>query len=127
MTFGEFQFASPWWLLGLLGVPVVGWLVGGVRSAAAIRFSSLEGIRALGRPAKAGRGGFGALGWLLALSLFFIALARPQLGNTSEVKESSGVDILIALDMSRSMLAEDFTIGGNRANRVEAVKDVTRR
>lgn len=127
MTFDEFQFASPWWLLGLLGVPVLGWLLGGVKSAATIRFSSLDGVRALGKPARAGRGGIRYIGWLAALSLFFLALARPRLGNTQDVTESSGVDIILALDMSQSMLAEDFTIGGSRANRVEAVKDVTRR
>jgi Ca-activated chloride channel family protein len=35
------------------------------------------------------------------------------------------VDILIALDVSRSMLAEDFTIGSQRATRIEAVKQIT--
>lgn len=127
MKFGEFQFASPWWLLGLAIVPVVGWLIGGRRAAPAIRFSSLEGIRALGRPARAGIGGFRNLPWLLALALFFVALARPQLGNTQDITESSGIDIVLSLDVSTSMLAEDFTIGGERVNRVEAVKDVTRR
>ncbi len=127
MTFGEFQFASPWWLLGLAFLPLLGWLLGGRRVAPAIRFSSLEGLRAVGRPARAGRGAIRKLGWLLALALFFVALARPRLGNTHDITESSGIDIVLALDVSRSMLAEDFTIGDERANRLEAVKDVTHR
>ena len=127
MTFGNFQFASPWWLLGLAFLPLLAWLLGGRRPTPAIRFSSLDPLRAVGRRVKARRGGFRALGWLLALSLLFLALARPRLGNTRDITESSGVDIVLALDMSSSMLAEDFTIGGQRANRVEAVKDVTRR
>jgi Ca-activated chloride channel family protein len=39
--------------------------------------------------------------------------------------EASGIDIMLALDVSRSMLAEDFTIGNERANRLDAVKKVT--
>jgi Ca-activated chloride channel family protein len=127
MTFGEFQFAAPWWLLGLAALPLIGWLMGGYKSAPAIRFSSLEGVRAVGRPVRTGPGGFRRLGWLLTLAILFITLARPQLGNTQDITESSGVDIVLALDVSSSMLAEDFTIGNERANRLEAVKDVTRR
>lgn len=127
MSFTEFQFVWPWWLLGLLFLPILGWLLGGSRSAATIRFSSLDGARGLGKPARSGRGGWRQIGWLLALALFFVALARPRLGNTRDVTESSGIDIVLALDMSRSMLAEDFTLGGKRVNRVVAVKDVTRR
>ena len=127
MNFDTFQFASPWWLLGLLAVPLVGWMIGGKKGAAAIRFSSLEGLRGVARPARGGFGGFRHFGWLLALALFFVALARPQLGNTQDITQSSGVDIVLALDVSSSMLAEDFTIGGERSNRLDAVKDVTRR
>src|SRR5687768_15441271 len=119
MTFDAFQFQSPWWLLGLLVVPIIGWLLGGHKSGAAVRFSSLDSLRGLGRPAKRGAGGFRHLAWLLALALFITALARPRLGNTQNITESSGVDIILALDVSRSMLAEDFTIGNSRVNRVE--------
>jgi Ca-activated chloride channel family protein len=41
--------------------------------------------------------------------------------------EASGIDIMLAVDVSRSMLAEDFTIGGERGNRIEAVKQVTQK
>ena len=127
MTFDEFQFFSPWWLLGLAALPLIGWMLGGQKAAPSILFSSLEGARPIGRPARTGRGGIRQFGWLLALALFFLALARPRVGNTQDITESSGVDIVLALDVSSSMLAEDFTIGGSRVNRLEAVKDVTRR
>jgi len=39
--------------------------------------------------------------------------------------QASGIDIILAVDVSRSMLAEDFTIGSARSNRLEAVKQVT--
>ncbi|MCX7869322.1 MAG: VWA domain-containing protein, partial [Terrimicrobiaceae bacterium] len=82
-------------------------------------------LEALGRKFRSRAGS-----WLLALSLaalglFVLALARPRLGSTLTRVQASGVDIMLVLDVSRSMLAEDFTIGGRRANRLEAVKQVT--
>lgn len=128
MRFGEFlNFASPWWLLGLPALFVVSWLAGGRGNAPAIRFSSLWALRPVGKIKRAGWGGFGLWLLMLALASLFIALARPQLGSASETIESSGVDIVLALDVSGSMQAEDFTLGGQRANRLEAVKDVTQR
>ena len=50
----------------------------------------------------------------LTLALFIIALARPQLGKTLTQVEASGIDIMLALDVSGSMLTKDFTIGGER-------------
>lgn len=56
--------------------------------------------------------------------LIITALARPQ----SPLKESKihteGIDIVLAIDVSGSMLAEDFQLGTKRANRLEAVKKV---
>lgn len=127
MKFGDFEFAHPWWLLGLLLVPLIAFLQGGRGVTPAVRFSGVVPLRAVAKRARAGWGGVRMLLLLLGLTLFFMALARPRLGRTSDTIESSGVDIVLALDVSRSMLAEDFTIGGQRANRIEAVKDVTRR
>jgi Ca-activated chloride channel family protein len=59
------------------------------------------------------------------LACLILALARPQLGKTITRTQASGVDIMLVIDVSRSMLAEDFTIGSQRANRLEAVKQVT--
>jgi len=62
-------------------------------------------------------------GWfkitLLALALFFftIGLARPQLGARLKERESKGVEVMIALDVSNSMLAEDYS-----PNRLERSK-----
>ena len=53
----------------------------------------------------------------LAFICFIIALARPQWGNTWEKMEVRGIDILIALDTSKSMLAEDL-----QPNRMERAK-----
>lgn len=59
---------------------------------------------------------------LLALALFIVALARPQIPKNSDKvikQEIEGIDIVIALDISTSMLAQDF-----KPNRLEASKKV---
>jgi Ca-activated chloride channel family protein len=59
-----------------------------------------------------------------AFACFVIAEARPQLGRTITRTQASGVDIMLCIDVSTSMLAEDFSIGNQRAARMEAVKKV---
>lgn len=46
--------------------------------------------------------------WFLALTFLVIALARPQLGSEVQVVEQQGIEIMIALDVSQSMMAEDI-------------------
>ncbi|MCK4944523.1 MAG: VWA domain-containing protein [Candidatus Aminicenantes bacterium] len=57
---------------------------------------------------------------LLALVLFILALARPQLMNYYQVEKRQGIDILITLDISGSMASIDF----KPKNRLEVAKDV---
>ncbi len=121
------SFAHPWVLWFLLALPLLAWLRGKRGSAPAIIFSSLQPVRAIGR-ARRSRAGAIILGLLLAaLALFVVALARPQQGKEISQVQASGIDIMLALDVSGSMRAEDFTIGGERVNRVAAVKDVTQK
>lgn len=47
--------------------------------------------------------------WLLAASLLIVATARPQVGTRLEEVKREGVDVLIAVDLSLSMLCEDFS------------------
>jgi len=61
---------------------------------------------------------------LLAVILIIIALARPQLMLQESRIETEGIDIILAVDTSTSMLAEDFELGGRRENRLEVVRDV---
>ena len=58
-----------------------------------------------------------ALMFALGLAALFVALARPQYGYTLEEEKSYGVDIIFALDTSKSMLAEDV-----KPNRLERSK-----
>jgi Ca-activated chloride channel family protein len=62
-----------------------------------------------------------------ALGLLVVALARPQLGKAATQVFSEGIDIMLAVDVSGSMLAEDFQVDGQRVNRLDAVKSVVRK
>jgi Ca-activated chloride channel family protein len=61
---------------------------------------------------------------VLAFALLVLALARPQVGKSATRVNTEGIDIMLAVDVSGSMLAEDFEIDGKRVNRLEAVKSV---
>ena len=61
---------------------------------------------------------------LLALVFFLVALAGPQQVLDATPYKAQGIDIVLAIDASGSMAAEDFKIDGQRANRLTAVKRV---
>ncbi|MBI4436028.1 MAG: VWA domain-containing protein [Candidatus Omnitrophica bacterium] len=63
---------------------------------------------------------------IAALVLLVIALMRPREGVEKTRIHTEGVDIVLALDVSGSMAAEDFTIRGKRENRLFVVKEVVR-
>ncbi len=119
------QWHDPWALLLLVFVPL---LARGRRRPAppALPYPVLDAVRAVG-PGRRAR-----WRWVLtalraaALVLLVIALARPQLGRADARVRSEGIDIMLAVDVSGSMLAEDFQLEGGRANRLDAVKAVVR-
>lgn len=123
--FERFSFAHPWVLLFLLLLPVLALLKGKIGGTPGVTFSSTSVLRSLGSRRRSRAGALLAFLAHLALAAMIIALARPQLGRTLTHVQASGVDIMLAIDVSRSMLAEDFSIGSQRANRLEAVKKVT--
>jgi len=118
-------FANPWLLMLLLLIPVLAYLRGHRGGAPTVVFSSTESLRRLGRRVQSRAGNFLTGLLFLSLALLIVALARPQKGKTLSQVNASGIDILLVLDVSGSMLSEDFTIGGQRTSRVSVVKKVT--
>lgn len=118
------RFLSPDLLWLLLLVPVV-WLAHGrAGRGAALLYPSADLVRGLGRRRRA-RPGFALLALrTLALGLLVIALARPQQGLGASEVETSGIDILLAIDVSGSMKALDFELDGRQVSRLEAVRAV---
>jgi Ca-activated chloride channel family protein len=119
-------FAQPWLLLLLLAVPLLAYFRGKSGPAAALTFSSTSALRSLGKTNAARVGKFLRAIFLVGLALLALAMARPQLGKTLTQVEASGIDIMLVLDVSQSMLTKDFSVGGDRATRLEAIREVTR-
>jgi len=118
---GTIQFAASWWLLLLVALPVW-WLWRRRRSAPAIIFSRTA---ALAAGPRAGRFVTRLLFLLrnLVLAGAIVALARPRSGASAESSTSSGINIVLTIDLSSSMLAQDFQPN----NRLEVAKDVVKR
>jgi Ca-activated chloride channel family protein len=124
MTFFGITFALPWALWLLLLIPLLAWLKGRFGGTPGVVFSSTQTLRSIGVRRRSRAGDLLTALTLAAFAALVIALARPQLGRTITRTQASGIDIMLAMDVSGSMQAEDFTIGGQRANRLEAVKRV---
>jgi Ca-activated chloride channel family protein len=123
--FSGISFAQPQFLWLLLLVPLLAWLKGKFGGTPGVLFSTTKTVAKIGGRRRSRAGDFLTGLLYLALISLILALARPQEGKTITRTQASGVDIMLVIDVSRSMLAEDFTIGGQRANRLEAVKQVT--
>jgi len=118
-------FAQPKFLWLLLLIPLAAWLKGKLGGTPGILFSTTKTIARIGARRRSRAGDFLTGLLYLALVCLILAMARPQLGKTITRTLASGIDIMLAIDVSKSMLAEDFTIGAQRANRLEAAKRVT--
>ena len=119
------QFRDPLWFAALV-VPLAVWWAPRVVRRGSLRFPATAGLEPVLRE---GRSWWlrvpGALR-LAALILVVVALARPQQGLESSKLTAEGMDISLVVDVSTSMLAEDFTLHGARRNRLDVVKDVVR-
>ena len=120
-------FAHPWWL-GLLVLLPISAIVRRRRSRdPAFLYSSLQLVQGVASLRQSYAGLIlRRLRWL-ALALLIVALARPRVGEGEVTLKASGIDIVVAVDFSMSMAAEDFIVGGKRVNRVIAAKDVLHR
>lgn len=117
----------PWMLLLLLLVPALLYLRHGRRRRSSLRFSDGSQLvhltpawTVLAQPLLPILHGLG-------LVLAIIALARPQQGLEESSIRAEGIDIVLCVDVSTSMLAEDFSSGANAINRLDAAKDVMER
>lgn len=114
-----FRFEDPLVLLLLVLLPGLFWLRHRTRRSPAIRYSAVGDAAAAGGAVAGWFVRLPTLLRLLALAAFVVALARPQTGITTENVLTEGIDIVLVLDLSTSMLAEDL-----QPNRLEAAKTV---
>lgn len=120
----EFGIAHPWNLLLLLPWVLLIWLNRRTSPRGAFVYSNVNLVKSI---VGLHRGGVGRalarLRWI-SLLFFILAMARPQMAEGEAKIKSSGVDIVIALDLSGSMAAEDFELDGRTVNRLAIAKDV---
>lgn len=121
ISLGSIQFASAW-ALGLLLLLPLWWIIRRRRRPPAIVFSRVSVLAAGPRAGRATTLLLFALRNLLLASTI-VALARPRSGAHAEDVTSEGINIVIAVDLSSSMLAQDFL----PQNRVEVAKEVVKR
>ncbi len=121
----SFSFAYPWVLILLVGIPILAWLKGKAnRQKAAFLYSSVQLVRGMTNLNRSNVGRMLLrLRWI-CLSLLILAAAQPRIPEGEAKVNASGIDIVLCLDLSGSMAAEDFELNGVPVNRLVIAKDV---
>ena len=118
------KFANPWWLLGLLAVPLLLWVQLRWLRRRQIRlpFTRLQDLRSLAGESRFWKYLFPALR-ALCLTALILAVAQPRWGRGTRDINRKGVDIVLAVDISGSMLAMDFAPQSRLGAAVKVAKD----
>ncbi len=128
----HFGFENPWWLLSLLFVPPLYFLRNVPGSDSGFSFSSLGILSSIGKRVRSRHGAFTPALLTFTVLCCCIAMARPQWRNIRVDRSASGIDIIIALDVSESMKTEDYFEKNptgtfrQRKQRIQAAKEVIR-
>jgi len=115
-----FRIANPEYLYALLLIPalmIFYWYSRSQRKKALAKFGQKEILTVLMPHASSARPAIKFAVLILALASTIIGIARPQFGSQLKTVKREGIELIIALDVSNSMLAEDIT-----PNRLEASK-----
>jgi len=119
------RFLHPAWLWLLLLIPLLSLWRGRKGAGAAVEYSSAELVRQAAKRRRFNAGRLLASARFLGLAFLIVGLARPQHGHGHTEIQASGIDIVLALDLSGSMASLDLELGGESASRLEVVKSVT--
>lgn len=117
---GHLIFKDPLWLLALLALPLVAWLRGRRRVPVLL----VPYAAAWYRPSLSAPSRWPVALAFIGLTLLILALARPQRVEDKREVRTEGYDIMLAVDLSTSMRAEDYEKAGTRMNRLQAIKPV---
>jgi Ca-activated chloride channel homolog len=119
--FSGITFAYPWVLYFLLIIPlmIIWYLFRGMKIQSSLIYSSINIFKDVPATFRERLRHIPFAVRLLAIGLLIVALARPQSFSSGENVTTEGIDIAMVLDISGSMLAEDF-----KPNRLEAAKNV---
>jgi Ca-activated chloride channel family protein len=120
----HFEFQYPWVLVLLALLPVYAFLRGRFGGASTVRFPSVDLARAAGLAVRASAGRWLIFLRLLTVALCLVALAGPRFAHDRSETQASGVDILLVLDLSWSMIALDMSGTQERVTRYDIVESV---
>ncbi|RPJ34682.1 MAG: VWA domain-containing protein [Verrucomicrobiaceae bacterium] len=120
----HFRFAQPGWLLLLLPAFLLLFLRRGRGPDAAVMFPNLSVLVSLGQRVRRTAGGIGLPLAFIALLGAILTMARPVWRNQLQSRSASGIDIMIAFDVSLSMDIDDFIDNGERVKRIDVAKAV---
>lgn len=118
------QIKYPEMLFLLLLIPVFIWYYKAKKQNASVMFSSTAHLGKLHKSALLYFNYIPFFLWVMAFILMILAASRIQKGTDYSTTHTEGVDIVLAVDVSTSMLAEDFIVNNRRHNRLVAVKKV---
>ena len=116
------HFLNPEFLLLLLLLPVVAFWLGRQGRVAAVEYSSANVAREVARKTRSRAGRMMVLLPLLAAAMLIVGLARPQLRKGSTEVQASGIDMVLAIDVSGSMQSLDYKVNGQPTSRIDTVK-----
>jgi Ca-activated chloride channel family protein len=120
----HFEFQYPWVLALLALLPVYAFLRGRGGRFSAIHFSSADLARAAGAAARSAAGRLLVFLRLLTVALGIVALAGPRFAHDRTETQASGVDIMLVLDLSWSMMALDMSGPNERVTRFDIAQEV---
>src|SRR5579859_4453696 len=120
----NFQFQYPWVLAFLTLLPFYAFLCGRVGKVSALLFPSADIARSAGIAARAAAGRLLLFLRLLVVSLCIVALAGPRFATDHTETQASGVDIMLVLDLSWSMMALDMAPESERVSRFDIASEV---
>lgn len=116
----DYALHDPLWLFALLILPLLIW-VRGRRGAPVL---VVPFAAAWHRPSLIPTSRWPAALAMTGLVLLIVALARPQIVEDKREVKQQGYDLMLAIDLSGSMLAEDYERDGERINRLQAIKPI---
>ncbi|MBF0494692.1 MAG: VWA domain-containing protein [Candidatus Omnitrophica bacterium] len=120
-------FAGGWNIIWLfIFVPLVVFVYFRTRARGDVAFSSVKDLKEVKTSFLVRARHIPIFLRVLALSLLIFGLMRPEKGIEESKIRTEGVDIMLVLDISGSMMAEDFVLNGQRTSRLEVIKNVVK-
>ncbi len=119
-----FEFEHPWALLLLASLPLYAWLKGRAGRAAAVQFPDTTLLAGLTRPVREQAGRLRLFLRLAVVAALIVAIAGPRTANKEIERETEGLDIMLVVDLSWSMMALDMSTPSAEVTRWQASQEV---